>query len=362
MVSFEEAVNQQLCKSNDILAKIKMLLESKEMRDTDIVFITIPEDAGTRQFALGTTKIDFRTGTIVNPDGTQEFLQTKLDSYGLLHLHSLSVDTNQDITIKLDGRPKRTISANFSTQIPYLTYSTLEVTCTVISDLQIFACTNPSAVIGQFKVTTVNILDQNSINGDTTEAQTWDTVSNLINNLNRIRKKLNDIIGGVSWTDPVSGSLASLPATYAPIANGVTNGDSHNHNGGDGAQIDHTTLSNIGTNTHAQIDTYIAASAPHPGHAIITTGTYTGDGTQNRAIPHGLGRVPKLVIVITTNAGQMVMNYIDNTTHGHYESGSTTLNDTRAAWDSTNFYVGDPGGGHDNGSGGTYQYSWVAIG
>lgn len=70
-------------------------------------------------------------------------------------------------------------------------------------------------------------------------------------------------------------------ATYAPIAKGVTNGDSHDHNGGDGAQINHTTLSNIGTNTHAQID--IAIETTLPGlvttHAGYTTGVHgvTGD-------------------------------------------------------------------------------------
>jgi hypothetical protein len=45
---------------------------------------------------------------------------------------------------------------------------------------------------------------------------------------------------------------------YAPTTRGVTNGDSHDHSGGDGAQINHTTLANSGSNTHAQIDNHIA--------------------------------------------------------------------------------------------------------
>lgn len=50
----------------------------------------------------------------------------------------------------------------------------------------------------------------------------------------------------------------------APSSQGVTNGNTHDHVGGDGAQIAHTGLSGIGTNTHAQIDTHLASvSNPH---------------------------------------------------------------------------------------------------
>lgn len=41
-------------------------------------------------------------------------------------------------------------------------------------------------------------------------------------------------------------------ARYAASADGVTNGDSHNHSGGDGAQIDHGALGGLGDNDHSQ--------------------------------------------------------------------------------------------------------------
>lgn len=71
--------------------------------------------------------------------------------------------------------------------------------------------------------------------------------------------------------------IADLSATYAVVALGVTNGNSHDHSGGDGSQINHTTLSNIGSNSHATIDSHISATAAHgaTGAVVGTTNPQT---------------------------------------------------------------------------------------
>ena len=65
----------------------------------------------------------------------------------------------------------------------------------------------------------------------------------------------------------VNGTLAA--AGIAPAAKGVTNGDNHDHFGGDGAQIAHANLSGIGTNNHAALDTFVASKAQASGLASL---------------------------------------------------------------------------------------------
>lgn len=89
----------------------------------------------------------------------------------------------------------------------------------------------------------------------------------------------------------------------AAIVGIVTNGDTHDHAGGDGAQVNHTGLSNIGTNTHAQIDAFLET---HSFVGLFTRDVSTASGTQ--AIT-GVGFQPSAVIFFASVDGSAVASW-----------------------------------------------------
>ena len=62
----------------------------------------------------------------------------------------------------------------------------------------------------------------------------------------------NDIVLFNGITGKVIKDSSSKLADFASVANGVTNGDTHDHAGGDGAQIDHGGLAGLADDDHAQ--------------------------------------------------------------------------------------------------------------
>lgn len=98
--------------------------------------------------------------------------------------------------------------------------------------------------------------------------------------------------------------------------------------------------------------------------AESNTGSYTGNSTANRAIPHGLTNTPSIIIISQTSGGtQATSNFIIFNTgriDNHFTGGAG--NGTVTAPDGTNFYVGialnpEAGANLNNAT-----YIWVAIG
>jgi len=85
----------------------------------------------------------------------------------------------------------------------------------------------------------------------------------------------------------------------------------------------------------------------------ITSGTYSGDGTDNRAIAHGLGVTPKYVLIMSLN------NYfVGCIVQGYNVNVYANTNQLCTSWDATNFYVVDTTVQFNDAA---TNYNWVAI-
>lgn len=160
--------------------------------------------------------------------------------------------------------------------------------------------------------------------GDKTKLDGIEASADVTDAANVNAVESDPIVGAISGIVKADGggniSAAVSGTDYAPASEGVTNGDSHDHSGGDGAQIDHTTLSNIGTNAHSVIDTHLASTSnPHsvslsdlsisstdaeidaacdgigvtiPRQKVVEIGTWdmnvSASGTNEKYVSHGL--------------------------------------------------------------------------
>lgn len=94
--------------------------------------------------------------------------------------------------------------------------------------------------------------------------------------------------------------------------------------------------------------------------SIVNSGTYTGNDTAQRAIAHGLGVIPKHVLIVDTNGFIGQYNGLANTTLMYTNAGNDGAV-TLTGMNATNFYVGHATPGYPNSmnSAGVIYY-WIA--
>jgi len=78
---------------------------------------------------------------------------------------------------------------------------------------------------------------------------------------------------------------------------------------------------------------------------LFKSGTYAGDQSVNKAIAHGLGKTPKLVIIRQVYVGSTTRGaytyIIVQAAYIYYQGGGANSELAVTAPDSTNFYVGN---------------------
>ncbi len=94
------------------------------------------------------------------------------------------------------------------------------------------------------------------------------------------------------------------------------------------------------------------------GIAVVSSGSYTGNATVNRAIPHGLGVTPKLIYLVEESV--VAFYHIIGALAEIRSSTSGRLAVTIP--DATNFYVGNATSYPQSANENLKVYDWVAIG
>jgi len=96
---------------------------------------------------------------------------------------------------------------------------------------------------------------------------------------------------------------------------------------------------------------------------VVSSGSYTGNNTANRTIPHGLGIAPKLVVLVRS-AGVFIFNIIQGSAAIYWTDASSPGSGNHAvtAPDATNFHVGNAASYAQSANGNSEVYYWVAIG
>ncbi len=98
---------------------------------------------------------------------------------------------------------------------------------------------------------------------------------------------------------------------------------------------------------------------PATGFATLASGTYTGDDSVNKAIPHGLAVAPQLILIISNQGYHFWLSLGDAGWISGNFSGQPRLAVT--AIDATNFYVGNatsyPGSANQTAA----AHYWTAV-
>jgi hypothetical protein len=113
----------------------------------DPKYITLPAEGGVLEITAGDLLINFYTGEVFLPEGTESKISRSLDSLGKDYLRSITVHANTEYIIQLDDGGRRTVKTTEEFKATHQKFMELRITVTAATDLRVWASTDPAAGI-----------------------------------------------------------------------------------------------------------------------------------------------------------------------------------------------------------------------
>ena len=148
---------------------------------------------------------------------------------------------------------------------------------------------------------------------------------------------LSDVVRGVNsqiYSNDTSAQAAGTNSVQSFNSDGLTVGSDSNYNGNGGTYVSWNWKAGTGQgspNTDGSINTTYTSVNTTAGFSISS---YTGTGS-NATIGHGLGAVPKMIIIKKLNASADWMVYNHSLGNNKYLSLNTTAAEDTGHWNST---------------------------
>lgn len=118
-----------------------------------IEYYTYPPDGTRKTVGAGRTVIDFYDGTVKLPDGTDETLSGSLKTHSRDYVRSVMVECDQAARYGLDDKGLKPINAGNVQTETNQEFTRLVIETTTSTQINVWACTHPTAKIGISKRT-----------------------------------------------------------------------------------------------------------------------------------------------------------------------------------------------------------------
>ena len=113
----------------------------------DPKYITVPAKGGTLTITKGDLVINFYTGEVFSPDGTESNTSQSLRSFEAEYARSIAVNADKEFTIQLDDGGKKTVPTTESYAAKRQKFQSALITVTATTKVRIWASTDPDASI-----------------------------------------------------------------------------------------------------------------------------------------------------------------------------------------------------------------------